>query len=181
MKLKKQNDISAYEFSWFRQNRPRKLYVPHTTFLEFQLLFHVPFLLRIFFSKCQTTYFSALFEKEKKRINSFYKIKEKKCMCTWNFSGSPRKLYVRCTMCCPSLFWLSCKMTKIYVGVGLYAVTLRIHQNLQAATNFSQEIVMRHFWKKNQWYLFSNSSTFTEPQAFCKSKWQLGMAFLCKS
>ena len=44
---------------------PRKSYAPHTTFLEFQLLFQVPFFVEDnFISKSESVYFSALFHKK---------------------------------------------------------------------------------------------------------------------
>ena len=52
------------DFSGFVK-KGQESHVPHRTFLKFWLLFQGPFLLRIFFSKYSTAYFSALFDKKR--------------------------------------------------------------------------------------------------------------------
>ena len=65
---------------------PKKLYVPHMTFLEFQLLFQSPFLVRIFLSKSETAYFSAIF------IKKITKLEKQSVICTHNFSWLAKKV-----------------------------------------------------------------------------------------
>ena len=90
---------------------PWKLYVPHTAFLEFQLLFRHHLLLRIF---RQTAYFSTLFHETNysNRINKLYKIKETKCpICAWIFLAYRESTYI----CRFGVFQLSCIMMKMYI------------------------------------------------------------------
>ena len=86
VKFKKQNVVCTHKFSRFcKKKRPRKSYVPHTTYLEFWLLLQAPFLLRIFFQQISNCIFFCTFSLKNysKRLDNFYKIKEIKChMCT---------------------------------------------------------------------------------------------------
>ena len=97
----------------------RKLCVPHTTFLEFRLLFQAPFLLKIFLKQNMKlhTFLQFSLKNYSKRMNNFYKIEETECcMCTQIFLvHQENRMY---HMCHFGVFRLSCKMTKMYIWIN---------------------------------------------------------------
>ena len=60
-----------------------------------------------------------------KRMNNFYKIAETKCyMCTWNFPVYHESQMYHIHRSC--VFWLFCKVTKMYICIRLYWAILDI-------------------------------------------------------
>ena len=147
VKLKKQN-VNFVHMNF--PCSPKKSNVPHMTFLEFRLLFERTFLVKIktLVNLIRHTFTGPFYQTNYAKImNNFGKIKEKNCfMCTWNFlvRQESHMYHIRRSWD----FWLTCKMTKMYIRLyftdpAIFYLYILTSANLKCTVHLNIQNIMQ--------------------------------------